>query len=187
MNRRSRKQRGATLVEVMVGASISVLTLVAGVACFMAGMQSWLRGEGAISADRSVNETARTVSSELREAVTLTVSADGTTVTYQKPTLDANGRYVMPLAADGVTRRFQFTSGELRQTVASTTWVLAKGIQTIDPNTGSAYRVFSAANTAIIRQVTFMLVTNHSGFQNAQMSGRIRENIFIRNVPEVTR
>lgn len=187
MKRGARKRRGATLIEVLVGASICVLTLVAGVACFMAGMQSWLRGEGAISADRSVNETARTVTSELREAVTLSISTDGTTVNYQKPSVDATGRYVMPLVADGVNRRFQLISGELRHTVGTTTWVLAKGIQTTDPSTNAAYRVFSAANTAIIRQVTFMLVSRQTGFQNSQMSGRIRENIFIRNVPEVTR
>lgn len=183
----SRRRRGATLLEVVTGAGISVVTLVGGVACFMAGMMSWMKGVGAMDSLSKSQDSVRLIASQLREAMSVSISSDGQSVTYSLPLKDESGSYVLPLASDGVTRSFALTNGSLTQTIGSTTRTLTTNVLTTDPATSSTYKVFTANNGDVTRQVVITLVTSKQGFRNNWTPSRSRECVYLRNVPQLSR
>lgn len=186
-NRSIRRKRGATLLEVVTGASLSAFTLVGGVACFIAGMMSWLKGVGAMDSISKSQDSVKLMSQQLREAMTVSISTDSYTVTYSLPKKDESGSYILPLVTDGVTRQFSVSNGNLTQTIGSTTRTVTKNVLTTDPATNSTYSVFTANNGDITRQVIITLVTSKQGFRNNWTPSRSRESVFLRNVPQLSR
>lgn len=181
------RKRGATMVEVVVGAGLSVITLVGGVACFMGGMMSWMKGVGAMDSISKSQDSIKLVSQQLREAMAVTISDSGKTVTYTIPLKDNSGSYVLPLASDGITRQFKVDQETLVQTVGTTTRTISTNVLSIDPATGSAYTPFSANNGDVTRQMVITLVTSKRGFRNNWTPSRTRESVYLRNVPQLSR
>jgi type II secretory pathway pseudopilin PulG len=184
--RRNRK-RGMTMIEVVVGASISVLTLVGGVGCFMAGMMSWMKGVGAMDSISKSQDSVRMICQQLREAMSVTINTDGTMVTYSIPSKDQSGSYLLPLASDGITRKFVLTNGILSQVTGDSSRVVTTNVMTTDPASNSAYRVFSSNNGDVTRQVVVTLITSKQGFRDNWTPSRSRESVYLRNVPQLSR
>lgn len=185
--RRNYRRRGATMVEVVVGAGLSVITLIGGVGCYMAGMMSWMKGVGAMDSISKSQDSVRLVCNQLREAMSVTINESGTVVTYAMPSKDENGSYVLPLASDGVTRNFTLSNGSLTQTVGQNTRLISANVLNIDPATGASYKPFSANNGDVTRQVVVTLVTSKQGFRNNWTPSRSRESVYLRNVPQLSR
>ncbi|HMS55707.1 MAG TPA: hypothetical protein PKA27_09935, partial [Fimbriimonadaceae bacterium] len=109
-------------------------------------------------------------------------------VSYRLPVKDVSGNYVVPAVWDGVTRRIELRGNSLYLTEGGSERVLCRGISAYDPlTTGGAgtYRLFTAGNGTIIRQVTVQLVKNSDGARSYVQKGRRRETIYLRNIPEL--
>lgn len=175
------------MVEVIIGAGISSIVLFVGVSCFLTCMTGWIRGQTYITSESNATEALRKITTELKEAMSITVNSDGTRVDYVKPLTDGNGNYDMPVQTDGVARRIWIDNGTLSIRRGSTDWVLASNVLSTDPNTGSSYKVFTPNSGVIVRQIAVLLVTQSTGFKNEQIKSRVRESIFVRNIPLTTK
>jgi hypothetical protein len=183
----ARRRRGATLLEVVTGAGISAFTLIGGVGCFIAGMMSWLKGVGSMDAISKSQNSVKLISQQLREAMSVTLNADGTKVTYELPQKDVSGSYVLPLASDGVSRSFYVQNGNLIQTTGGSSRTVTNNILSTDPATNSTYQIFSANSGTVTRQVVITLVTSRQGFRNNWTPSRSRESVYLRNIPQLSR
>lgn len=196
---RARRHRGATLVETLTAAFISVLTLFTAVSVMISTMGSWAVGQGRIDAESDAQNAVRTIAIELREAMAVTVES-GTALSYRLPVRDSEGSYVVPAQWDGVTRRMEWIStgsgvGTVRVTDGSRTRILCRNVILRDPQSsgftptsgGSAYAIFTPGAGAITRQLTIMVVSRTSSNRGGWVLGRSRETIFLRNIPTLTR
>lgn len=189
MNRKRNRRRGATLVEIALAASTSVLVLGGAVGTFVMSAKTWLQGESKLDADNNSNQAIRTISKEMREAWQVTVDADGKGLTYLKPAKDTYGNYIMPITSDGVTRRIEMNGSDLRITGGGNRTICRSLILTDPLSSGgtSPYKIFTAGSGSITRSLTIMLVTQRSGVNGKNNTSRIRETIFLRNIPELTK
>ena len=181
------RRRGTTLVEVILSAGISVLTLVGGVACFMSGMMSWTKGVGAMDSIATSQNANKLICQQLREAISVSITNSGNTATFSLPQKDESGSYVLPLVADGVSRQFTVSQGTLNLIVGGNTRKISDNILSTDPATSAAYPIFSANNGLVTRQVIVQIVTSKQGFRNNWTPSRSRESVYLRNVPELSR
>lgn len=180
--------KGATLFEVVVGSGLSTIVLFSLTVTLLGGTTSWTKGQTKIQADVSSQQTLRGITSQLREAMSVTVTGDGTIVDYRLPMKDEEGSYIVPAAWDGVARRIYYNSANKKiiQTINGKSTVLCEDISTVDPATNNGYKFFIPGSGAIIRQLTVMLVIKPSTSSDTAMTSRIRETIYLRNVPIVT-
>ncbi len=183
--KRLHRLAGRTLIEVVVSAGLSAMVMGVSVAVFMFGMKSWYTGQGRIEAEGTSHQVLRTLSAELREAMALTVDADGQGVTYQLPTKDGSGNYIVPITTDGVSRRVSLTSGNIVMTAGANTRIACRNIWATDPATNAAYKVFTAGTGSVVRQLSIIVATRRPGSSADMVTSRSAETIFLRNVPEL--
>jgi len=183
-----KKIKGATLFEVVVGSSLSTIVLFSLTVTLLGGTTSWTKGQTKIQADVSSQQTLRGITTQLREAMSVTVNGEGTIVDYRLPQKDESGSYVVPAVWDGVARRVYFNSANKKiiQVINGKHTVLCEDISTTDPATNTAYKFFVPGSGAIVRQLTVMLVIKPSTSSDQALTSRIRETIYLRNVPIVT-
>jgi hypothetical protein len=131
---------------------------------------------------------------ELREAISVTVDANGLGLTFTKPQVDAEGNYVMDgrgqPVSDGVNRRLFINGSELIYQVGTGERRIGRGVVLDDPyrpGTNKSYRVFTPGGGAITRQLTVLLVTRSEDTEGNVYFGRKRETVFLRNIPDTTR
>lgn len=201
---RHRLQGGFTLVEVIVSSVISTIVLSMAVSVFLMVMASWARGENLMDGENDTRQVVRLVSDELREAMWVSVDADGRGLSYRRPQKDASGEFSLPVVWDGVTRRIFWNNGRLiLRGDGGVERVVGSNILTVDPfrleahanagrrgnaaNVGApAYRIFTANNSTLTTEVTVMVVTGSRGANGSeQVRARKREVVVLRNVPEL--
>jgi len=185
--RRNRLQCGSTLAEVIIAAGVNVMALAGVVLIIVAGMSSWMRGESRIEAESGAQDAMRTISQELKEAMSITVDANGQGLSYQLPSKDSGGNYVAPVTSDGVARRLQLTGTSIVKVSGTQQRTLATGVATIDPLTNQAYQIFTPGAGSLTRQVTVQIVLSRNTVHSKTSISRNRETIFLRNVPQITR
>jgi hypothetical protein len=188
-NRRT-KRHGATLIEVVTASFLGVMVMLATVMLLISGMASWYRGEGRIRAESTSQIAVRTVAAEIREAMMVSVDANGMGLTYRLPQTDGNGSYLSPAQWDGVTRRIQLNGSNIEVVEGGNARVLCRNVITTDPQSVggmTAYRIFTSGAGAITRQVTVMVVTRTNSYRQEQSSSRSRETVYLRNIPELAR
>jgi hypothetical protein len=177
-----------TLIESITGASITAMTLVGGVACFVSGMMSWTKGAASIEAMSKSQNAVKLMSQHLREAYKATVSTDGKQVTFQIPSKNPDGSYVIPMVSDNIDRIYKINnSNELVYVVGGSTTIISKNILATDPATNASYRVFNANAGSVSRQLVIQLVTTRQGFRNNWEPNRTRESVYLRNIPQLSR
>ncbi|MCC7434144.1 MAG: hypothetical protein IT363_05620 [Methanoregulaceae archaeon] len=188
--RTARRRRGATLVEVVTAAVFSVMVLTGAFAALLSGSGAWIRGGGSMDAESSAQRAIRRISSELRQAMAVTVDAGGMGVTYRMPVVDGDGNYTVPPVWDGVNRRIERVGSNLDLVIGSNRRRLASGVILTDPistNGASSYQIFTAGAGTITRQVTVQLAIQKNAVKSYQVSSRGRETIFLRNIPDLIR
>ena len=187
--RKHSSRRGATLIEVLTSALITVLVLGTVLGIVFAGSSSWARGMGKIGAETGSQQAVRIVSQKLQEAMAVSVDQNGMGLTYRVPEKDGSGAFVVPLAWDGVTRRIQARGNELIELEGGSARVIASGLILKDPVSlkGSRpYVLFTPGPGQITRQVTIEVATRRYGFRAKTVANRSRETIFLRNIPQLT-
>lgn len=193
MKQRSRLRRGATIIEAVTAATLTVTVLTVSVAAFLQGMTTWARGSAQIDSDVSAQQTMRRLTQELRESMSVTVSADGKSVSYRLPRKEADGSYRIPAEWDGVARRAYVATNanglyDLYTGPESSPRLLSKIITLDDPErVATQYRPFTPGLGSLTRQLTIMLATKSNGDREKKMTHRIRETLQLRNVPSLTR
>lgn len=186
MRARTTRQRGATLIELLTSATITLLVMAGAVAVLFSGSTSWARGIGKIGAESDAQMSIRVVSQQLREAMAVTVDPDGTGLTYRVPQMDAAGDYLFPITWDGVKRRIVLKRDQLQLIDGSSTRILARGVVKTDAlNNNVPYRIFTAGPGAITRQVTIEIAVKKAAERAKTVVSRSRETVFLRNIPEM--
>ncbi len=186
----SRIRRGATMVETVTAASLAGLVSTALIATFLSGMQAWAKGTGKITADLESQSALKRISGELKEAMSVTVDGNGMGLSYRLPRQDEGGNFVVPPVWDGVNRRIEFNSGrkELAIVTGSRREIIAENVISKDVTNGNRdYRIFVPGSGAITRQITVMIVSETYGARREKVASRLRETLFVRNVPVLTR
>jgi len=188
MTHKRSRRRGSTLAEVALAASVSVLVITGAIGTFLMSTKTWLQGESVIDAGNNANQAIRTISKIMREAMSVTVDSNGLGLSYRMPIKDSGGNYVMPITWDGVSRRIEMNGTSL-QVTGDGTRIICKGIQLTDPSSAGGttpYTIFTAGSGSITRSLTIMLVTQRAGLNGKINTSRIRETIYLRNIPELT-
>lgn len=200
------KKAGASLAEVVVSSAMSSLVLLFAVSVFLLCTSSWVRGENMMDSDNEVRGAIRKVSDELREAMWVSVDANGMGLTYRKPKKDVNGDFELPVSWDGVDRRIEFNNGRLFLKPTSTTQkLICRNVLNTDPFVGigdafvakkqvvtgalpsyPAYKIFVPNTGSIVSEVTVTIVASNRGGKTGEITrSRRREVVALRNVPEL--
>lgn len=191
MKKRLSRRRGVTLAEVALAATTSVLVLTGSIGTFVMCTKTWLQGESRIDAQSNSAGAIRTISKELREAMSITVDGSGNGLSYRKPSKTGAGDYVMPIVWDGVNRRIELNGTSVRITAeGQPSRVVCSGLRLTDPKSSGGvvpYKIFTPGAGSITRSLTIMLVPERNGTAGYKNNSRIRETIFLRNIPELTR
>jgi len=187
---RNRLRRGATTLEVLTAASISTLVLFGAILAFLSGMGSWAKGSGRIASETRSQSAIRAISQQLREAMSVTVDEDGLGLNYRFPKVDGDGNYIVPAEWDGIERRIEYKSGAIQIIVEGNKHIVCTGVTLSDPlrdPNDDKYKIFTKGPGAITRQVTVQIVSQHTGKMDGYERARIRETIYLRNIPAITR
>jgi len=184
-----RRIRGTTLVEVIMAATLTVTVLTTAFAAFMVGMQSWIRGQGAIDAQSGSQSAVRTISHQLEEAMAIDVDGGGNSLTYKLPSVDGDGNYILPPTWDGVTRTISLNGSSLVMSDGVSQRTLCTGVVLTDPNSqggNQAYTIFTPGAGTITRSIAVMVVSQQPGFEGSVMTSRDREEVYLRNIPDLS-
>ncbi|HEY3782543.1 MAG TPA: hypothetical protein VGL56_15785 [Fimbriimonadaceae bacterium] len=189
-----KKQRGATLVELVVATGLSVMVLGVCLSILFAGSASWATGLGETASASYAQNAVRTISKRLQEAMSVTVASNGQSLTYKLPQTDGNGNYLLPLAWDGINRQVLIqNTNELVMVDGTQQEVVAYGLILTDPystNGTKAYAPFTPGIGTTTNQVTIEVATqafaHKTNGASKTVSSRERETIYLRNIPQIT-
>lgn len=204
MKRRLSKKAGMSLMEVAVAAGVSAVTLGFSVSVFMMASSSWARGENRIAGENDVRQTVRIISDELREAMWVSVDADGQGLTYRKPKKEPTGEFSIPVVWDGLDRRIELENDTIVLSESATVErVICRGVMTKDPFRSSNhamdsaisktasngswqnYKIFEPNVGTFTTEVRVTVVTSNRGGAGEFVRARKREVVALRNVPEL--
>ncbi len=173
-------------METLTGAGVTVLVLGTVIWVNLMGASSWLKGEADVAAETDSQLAVRTICEQLRNAMWVSVSTDGNSISYHLPTKDSNGNFVSPVVWDGVFRKVIVSGSTLYIKESSVTTVLCKDVIATDPlaNPPAPYVPFTAGYGAVTPCVTVEVATQQSGPSGKTLYGRNRETIYLRNLQE---
>lgn len=207
MQNRIRSRRSAfTLPEVVVGSVISTVVLTSALSLFIACAGAWARGENLMDGENDTRQAVRVISDELRQAMMVTIDADGRGITYRHPNKTVDGDFAVPVVWDGVERRI-FLNGTnlMMRGNGGIERVVARNVLTVDPfmlgttttqrkmrhtsqgvEVAPTYRIFTASSGGLINEVIVQIVTGTKGGRAGEsLRTRKRERVVLRNVPEL--
>ena len=189
-----RDQRGFTLTELLVVATVLGMILAGVVLIQMQGQQAYLFGSHRVEVQQNNRAALELMVRDLRSAESVTTlgsPTDLTFVTCQDP-YPTSAPTTPCLPADVVTVRYQVSGTTLNRTVGGTTTPLIGGVQTLTMSYYSAWN--GATNTgtttttpASVKLVQLQLVTGTEDYagagspanQHATMESLVR----LRNIP----
>jgi Tfp pilus assembly protein PilV len=186
-----RRRRGFSTVEVMVGLTLLTMTLIAIVSLFITGFRSYYRTSAQVELAQENAQGMRVICERLSEAINVTVSADGRTLTYNLPmrTLTADPvtgerEYSDPLTSDGVNRTFTVNAaGKLTDGTARS---FVNRITLIDPDPSSigykqVYKPFTLTTVGSTKALTINLITLQKVHGKDQFA-RMKTTLLLRNL-----
>jgi prepilin-type N-terminal cleavage/methylation domain-containing protein len=191
-----RDQRGFTLTELLVVATVLGMILAGVVLIQMQGQQAYLFGSHRVEVQQNNRAALELMVRDLRSAESVTTlggPTDLTFVTCQDPYPASAPPPAPPcLPADVVTVRYQVSGTTLNRTVAGTTTALIGGVQALTMSYYSAWN--GATNTgttattpASVRLVRLQLVTGTEDYVGAGSPANRRATmeslVRLRNVP----
>lgn len=185
------RRRGFTLVEVMASLSLILLTVSGVVALTIGGLRSFQRTSGGVDMSESNARAMRRVAQNLRQAVSVTVSTDGTLIQFQMPRYSATAdtttgerELLDPLESDGVQREYRVTGGQLIDGLTGKT--LVRNVTLVDPDPNSSlanqvYKPFQIGTVANTRAVTMTLMTKTTLSSGSPLYWRLKSTVLLRN------
>ncbi|HMS56378.1 MAG TPA: hypothetical protein PKA27_13345 [Fimbriimonadaceae bacterium] len=185
-----RLRRGASLMELSVTLTMLLFTMLGIIGLFVSGLGSFDQTRKAVEVSSDNAQGMRFISERLREAVTISITDSGRTITYTLPRMtnspDSNTGEIevqYPVASDGVERSFTVANGELTDTESDR--VLVRNIASVDPDPESsqynqAYAPFQLTTIGSYRAVTINLITKQQAAQK-EVYARMKTTVLVRN------
>jgi hypothetical protein len=168
---------------------MTVMVLTAGVGTLLLGLNGWAQGQGRIEAESESQQAVRIMCQTLREACQVKVDANGLGLTYELPSVDSSGDYVVPPVWDGVTRRIELDGSTLNIVTNGYYRPICTGVILTDPTSSSgtaAYKIFTVPTSGSVKQVTMEVIAQRNSYRSLNLTSRTRETVYLRNVPELT-
>jgi len=187
------KQKGATLVELMVGVSLTALLIVSGLTLFTEGLSSLHRTDTRLDLTQEGALAMRRITESLREACSIEISSDGRTLYYELPLrntvpdpLTGEYEFVNPIVSDGIERSYYVINGTLySQEGDKAPIALVSGISLKDPEKGSSfsspYPVFSFTSLGSLKGVRITLISEQKTPRRLEYS-RMSSVVELRNI-----
>lgn len=162
------RQRGFSLVELIISLSLLLMGIVGFQMLFAAGIRTALKTNASTVLTQQNALGIRRVTGTLNEAISATISNGGTRIDYVMPkraatndTVTGQKEFIIPLEPDGVSRYFQVSSGRLLDESGRT---IVRDIVSaeLDPNAsnyGQSYQPFQFTTIGGTRAVTINFVT----------------------------
>ncbi len=175
-------------METITAAMLTATVLVTSVAVFIYASYSWIKGASHVMAESDSALAVQTMDRQLREAISVTLDANGKGITYQLPAHNADGSYAVPQVWDNVTRRIALSGTNLVMSGSDgTTTTLARSVYPYDPLAGtqSAYTIFSVTSGAKVTTLNVMIVTSQLDGHQSLVTSRSRQTVYLRNLPQV--
>lgn len=173
-----RDQRGFTLTELLVVATVLGMILAGVVLIQMQGQQAYLVGSHRVEVQQNNRAALELITRELRSAQAVTTVASGTDLTF----VDLNG----------ATIRYQLSGATLNRITGGTTTPLIGGVQSLIMSYYSAWN--GATNTgtttttpASVKLVRLQLVTGTEDYAGAGSAAKqqatMESLVRLRNIP----
>jgi prepilin-type N-terminal cleavage/methylation domain-containing protein len=187
-------KRGFTLIELLVGMSLMAMLVLGSMTLFVSSMRSLQRTTNDVTITDKSAVNLRKVTEKVREAITVTVTNQGKTLSFNLPKFSASvdpitqeKEVAIPAASDGIARGYaiDFGAGTLRDT--QTGKVLMRNIASTDVNTGSsqygqAYEPFQITTVGTTKALTICLITRDSTSGQLRTM-RMKTTTVLRNMP----
>lgn len=184
------RKRGFTLVELMVAMTIIGLLITGMMTVFSESMKSFYKTNTDINLVTQNSLGMQRVAGTLRSAVSMTISSDGTKVTYYLPKVSGAAdavtgekEYLYPMVADTVAQSFTVSGGELKDDSSGRT--LAKNVVLVDPDPKSSqynktYAPFQATTVGSRRALTINFITQDQVLGQPRYT-RMKTTVILRN------
>jgi len=185
------RQRGFTLTETVVGLSLFLVVLMASLAMIVSGLKSFQKNMVDITNQTPEQQAIRRMQENLRQAMSVTITNNGSTVSYTLPKLNATAdavtgekEYTVPMVSDGVNYSYTVANGNLTQQPGGR--VLLKNITTTDPDPSSitynqTYQPFVLATMSTRKGVTINLITQQLTRPKTRYS-RMKTTVALQNI-----
>lgn len=185
------KRRGFSLSELMVGVGLFSFALFGTLSLLITGLRSYLRTTTDLNNSQPNSQAIRHVVENIRQAMTVSASTDGKTLTFTLPkratTPDAvtgELEYAYPVVSDGVARSYTITSGKLVENPGGI--VVLKGISTVDPDSNStlynaAYKPFTISQVGARTAVTVNFITSAKVIGKTRFS-KAKTTVLVQNI-----
>ena len=183
------------MVETLVGVVLTGLLFMLSLSLFTMGMSSYRKTDARLEMSQKLSLSLRKVTQQLRSAVSVTISVDAKTATFQLPLLNntpdattGEREYVNPMQGDGINRRFYVSGTNMYYNDGVTgAKIIAKNISPTDTDPQSAYYnlaypVFTFCSVGSTKGLTIMLISKRTLSQGSE-AVRMSTSVYFRNLP----
>ncbi len=183
-------RRGITMVELLVASATMMLMVIGACTLFFGASKQFYNTEADVDITQSNANGIRYVTQKIRQAMNLTISNNGMTVSYTMPAysnyyddVTDERELIVPLVSDGVARSFTVSGSKLYDD--KTGKVLVKNIVLTDPDPASSqynqtYAPFQLTTIGSRRALTINLITQRS-VSSTKRYARMKTTVIIRN------
>jgi Tfp pilus assembly protein PilW len=185
------KKRGFTLVELLSAMSTMTVVILGTMTLLVTGLKSFKKTSSDVDITNQNANAMRKISETLRQAINVTISNSGKTISYNLPQMGSvdpvtgEKELTEPITSDGVNRTFNvdFSTGKLTQNPGNR--VLVSNIASTDPQSGSsqynqAYTPFQLTSIGSYRAITINLITTQTVVDNKRFM-RMKSSTVVRN------
>ncbi len=164
-------RRGMTLIELLTGMGLVMLLIVGSMNLFAGSLRSLQRTTNDVTMEDQNARALRKMTETMRSAMSVTISNNGNTVTFNLPKLSSTSdpvtgekEYIVPPVSDGVNRSYtvHFDTGTVTDNQA--TRVMIQNVASTDPDPNStnyhqAYVPFQITSIGVYKGITINLIT----------------------------
>lgn len=184
------KQRGMSLVELMMSLMLLVMALFGMQMLLITGLKAANNTTASTTITQTNAQAIRRAMSNMNEAMSATISDNGRRIDYVMPqrsnsvdTITGQKEFTIPLVSDGVSRYFRVTGGKLIDESGRT---IARDIteRDLDPNSSQynqTYAPFQFTTIGSTRAITVNFVTSQGKGSNLRYT-KMKSTIMLRNV-----
>lgn len=150
MRKRTRNQRGAMMLEVLIASFLTAMVLLLLVSAQLQVLNNFQRAINENTANRMTYNALRSVREQAQSAVFALVLSGGMEARLFLPRRDASGNLILPVqpdTANPIVLQANFATGTLTQTRGGSTVTLLTGLRATRPQ-GGGYTPFSVQQYA---------------------------------------
>lgn len=185
------KRAAFTLVELLTGMTVMMFVILGSLSLLVTGMKSFKKTTIDVDITNQNSQAVRRMSETLRQAMNVTISNSGKTITFNLPKMGGvdpvTGEKEVqdPLTSDGIARSYtvNFTTGTVVEQPGGRT--LVRALAATDPQQGSsqygqAYTPFQLTTFGSYRAVSINLITTQT-LVNDVRKMRMKTTAIVRN------